>query len=90
MIRDPDDFQRAVDERRSKRMAAVDALSPDLRALVHEYGLSLVHQFLNHGITKPKAIRHLVEYVLDEFSPTRGSFSVQGIRTIHEDPEPRP
>lgn len=83
MIRDLEDFKRAVERRRKKRMEKVDALSPELRALVHEYGFHIVNQFMMHGITRPRIIRHLVEIVLDEFSPTRGSFSVQGIRTHH-------
>lgn len=85
MIRAPVDFQRAVDSRRSKRMAHIDQMTPEMRELVNEYGYSVVRNFLNCGVTKTKQIRHLVETVLDEFSPTRGSFSVQGIRTYHDD-----
>ncbi|TIO72143.1 hypothetical protein [Mesorhizobium sp.] len=85
MIRDQEDFQRAVERRRKKRMAKIDALSPELRSLVHEYGYHIVNQFMMNGVTSPRLIRHLVEIVLDEFSPTRGSFSVQGIRTVHAD-----
>ena len=40
------------------------------------------------GVEKPKHIRHVVETVLNEFSPTRGSFSAQGIRTLHDLPQP--
>lgn len=85
MIRDLEDFQRAVERRRKKRMAKVDAMSPELRALVHEYGFHIVNQFMMNGVTSHRIIRHLVEIVLDEFSPTRGSFSVQGIRSYHAD-----
>jgi len=73
--------QEWIDKKRAHRMARVDALSPELRALVHEYGFSVVDNFVRLGVSKPKHIRHLVETVLDEFSPTRGSYSQQGIRT---------
>lgn len=81
IMRDPDEHQRFVDGKRTARMARVDALSPELRALVHEYGYNIVDNFIRLGVPKPKHIRHLVEMVLDEFSPTRGAYSRQGIRT---------
>lgn len=59
------------------RMAQVDALSPEHRALVHEYGYATVKTLLDLGVKKPRQIRHVVETILDEFSPTRGSFSKQ-------------
>jgi len=71
-------FIAKFQDRRVRRMARIDALSPDIRELVHEYGFNIVNGFLDHGVVKPRAIRHLVETVLDEFSPTRGSFSSQG------------
>lgn len=37
-----------------------DAMSPDLRAVVHEIGYELVATFLNSGIAKPGLIRFLV------------------------------
>lgn len=77
--------QAWVDEKRRKRMAAVDALSPDVRELVHVYGLNVVNAFIACGVTKPRHIRHLVETVLDDFSPTRGSFSGQGVRVAKLD-----
>lgn len=63
--------------RRAARMAQVDALSPDLRALVHEYGFPTVKSLLDLGVKKPRQIKHVVETILDEFSPTRGSYSKQ-------------
>jgi hypothetical protein len=84
MIRDPVDFQRAVDDRRAKRMAHIDQMTPEMRELTNDYGYNIVRSFLNCGVTKPRHIRHLVETVLDEFSPTRGSFSAQGVRTMHD------
>jgi hypothetical protein len=62
-------------------MNAIDNLSPELRSLVHSYGYAVVHMLLGLGVTKPRHIRHVVETILDEFSPTRGSYSQQGIRT---------
>jgi hypothetical protein len=45
------------------RMARVDAMSPELRGLIHDYGLTIVDAFLQCGVTKPRHIRHLVETV---------------------------
>lgn len=74
-----------ADERRKARMDRIDAMPPEMRALVYKYGSHIVNSFVSHGVKKPASIRHLVEVVLDEFSPTRGSFSSQGIRTPHID-----
>lgn len=71
------DFEIAQ-KRSARRMAAIDALPDDIRALVHEYSYTVVDAFLVLGIKKPRHIRHLVEVVLNEFSPTRGSSSRQG------------
>lgn len=76
-----EEHQRWVDEKRARRMAAVDRLPADIRHLVNEYGLNVVNSCLAVGVKKPKQIKHLVETILDEFSPTRGSYSSQGIRT---------
>jgi hypothetical protein len=62
-------------------MATIDAMPPELRSCVKDYGLTVVNTFLQIGVSKPKHIRHAVEAILDEFSPTRGAFSRQGIRT---------
>lgn len=78
---DSPEFIERISRNRAARMALVDKASPEMRALYNEYGTSLVGQFIQIGVTKPKHIRHLVERTLDEFSPTRGSFSIQGIRT---------
>lgn len=72
--------QAWVDGKRAARMERVDGFDPETRALVHQYGLNVVTQFHNQNITSPSKIRHLVETVLDEFSPTRGTFSGQGRR----------
>jgi hypothetical protein len=75
------EFLARVHDRRVARMDAVDQMAPELRACVHDFGLNVVRQFTNLGVTKPAHIRHLVNAVLDEFSPTRGSFSIQGTAT---------
>ena len=75
------EFLEKVQARRVARMERVDAMPEDIRELVHEYGLTVVDAFLSCGVTKANRIRHLVETVLDEFSPTRGSRSSQGIRS---------
>ena len=72
------EFQARVDKRRRNRMEAIDALPADVRDLVHEYGYNIIVACQNAGVKKAKHIRHLVETVLDEFSPTRGSSSSQG------------
>lgn len=70
-----------VDIKRKKRMEKFDKLDPAIRELVHSYGLNVVNAIMDVGVTKPKHIRYVVETVLDEFSPTRGTTSRQGIRT---------
>jgi hypothetical protein len=75
------DLQAVVDLKRRNRMAMIDAYSPAIRELIHEYGLTVVKTIHELGVTKPTQIRHIVETVLNEFSPTRGSYSIQGIRS---------
>lgn len=70
-----------VDQKRANRMRMIDDMPADLRACVHDYSLNVVKAFVDVGVTKPKHIRHIVERVLDEFSPTRASYSNQGIST---------
>ena len=72
--------EQMIDVKRSKRMAAVDAYDPAIRSLIHEYGLTVVKSLYDLGVTKPNHIKHIVETVLNEFSPTRGAYSMQGIR----------
>ncbi len=56
------------------RMAKVDAMPPPLRALVHDHGLTIIQAFLDHGITRPRTIRHIIQVV------QRGSYEI-GDRT---------
>lgn len=44
-------------------MNRVDSLPPDIRALVHEHGLTIIDSFLAVGVTKAKHIRHLINVV---------------------------
>lgn len=78
-----------IDIRRAERMDKIDRMPPELRALVHEYGLTVVNTLLQCGVTNPRRIKHIVETVLDEFSPTRGTRSIQGIRGEPSEPELR-
>ena len=73
--------QLEIDRRRANRMATIDNLPPAMRRLVHEYGYHVVNTAMRLGLTKPGQIQHMVETVLNEFSPTRGSYSKQGVRT---------
>lgn len=72
--------EQMVDTKRERRMSRVDAFDPEVRKLVHEYGLTIVDAIYSLGVKKPNQIRHIVETVLNEFSPTRGSYSSQGRR----------
>lgn len=63
------------------RMDTIDKMPAELRACVHEYGFRIVADLAQLGISEPRHIRHIVETVLDEFSPTRCSSSAQGPST---------
>lgn len=80
-------FLAMVQRKRIARMDSIDAMPVAMRALVNDYGLSVVTTCIQSGVVKPRRIRNLVETILNEFSPTRGSFSCQGIRTMHETPK---
>lgn len=41
-------------------METIDRLPLGLRSCVHDFGFSVVHQFVMQGITSPKTIRHLI------------------------------
>ena len=80
--------QGMVDMKRAKRMAQVDSYPSEVRALVHDYGLSVVRAIYDLGVRKPQQIKHIVETVLNEFSPTRGISSSQGTRATQPGGEP--
>jgi hypothetical protein len=46
-----------------KRMADVDAMTPAIRSLVHEHGLTVVQAFIQCGVSNPRHIRHLIGVV---------------------------
>lgn len=74
------EFQQMVDSKRAARMATIDSLPESIRDLVHFYGYASVKTLMDCGVSKPGQIRHCIETILDEFSPTRGSYSAQGVR----------
>jgi len=65
-------------------MQTIDSLPEDWRALVHEYGFAVVMAMIGCGVKKPRHARHIINTVLDELSPLRGSFSNQGTKTRAE------
>jgi len=62
------------------RMREIDALSPDIREIVHEEGWTIVKAFLDLGIKKAPQIKHLISTVRDGSSAygngTRGAKDV--------------
>lgn len=79
--RTDEEHEKIVNRNRQQRMERIDRLPADVRALVHEYGWHIVDTCMTLGVCKPRQIRHLVETILEEMSPTRGAHSQQGIRT---------
>lgn len=75
---DHDGQQRAM-----ARMARVDAMDPELREVVHDFGLTVVDAFLQQNIKSSRIIRHLIWQVL------RGSREV-GNRSGMERPRLQP
>lgn len=53
-------------ERRARRMDYVDALQPEQRAIVHEYGLTVFKALEEVGVRKAKHKRHIIDTVLRE------------------------
>lgn len=74
-------YQDIIDQKRRARMDVIDRFPADIRAMIHEYGFAIVKTLLDCGVKKPKHIKHVIETVVNELSPTRGSFSKQGVRT---------
>lgn len=63
------DGRAAYLQRVRNRMDRVDRMPPDIRAVVHDWGLSIVDAMLAGGVKKGKHMRHIIQRVLDE---TRG------------------
>lgn len=57
-------YNSGLAERAAKRMQRVDAMPPPLRAVVYEYGLEIVQQFLDVGVKTPSHIKLLIDTVL--------------------------
>jgi len=60
-------------DKRQKRFTEIDTLSPQLKEVVHEWGYSLVKDFMNCGTKNPKHIRHLIVRVIQETRTGGGS-----------------
>lgn len=46
------------------RMERVDGMDPEMKMLVHEYGLTVIQSFLDLKVTKARQIEHLIKVVL--------------------------
>lgn len=68
-------------EKRRKRMEQIDALSPEVRAIVHEEGWTIVDAFMRAGVTRAKIIRHLIMTVRS--GSYNGAFNPSSPRTPH-------
>jgi hypothetical protein len=75
-------FRAIVERRRAARMEVIDRLPEDVRQCVHDYGWTVVKTLMDLGLKKPKHIRHVVETILNEFSPTRGTYASQGTKSV--------
>lgn len=58
-------------ERVYARMDRVDQMPPDVRAVVHDWGLTIVDSFMGSGVKSARHMRHIINTVLNE---TRGQF----------------
>lgn len=56
-------YNGAIVKRAQKRMERVDAMPAHLRALVYEYNLEVIQEFINHGV-KHTSIKHLIDTTL--------------------------
>ena len=46
-----------------RRMAKIDALSPKMRAVVHEYGWEPVKLLMDLGATNPAQVEHIIRAI---------------------------
>lgn len=53
-------FNAGIKGDAAKRMAHMDSLPPDVRAVAHDLGFAVVHSFYKAGIKKANTIRHLI------------------------------
>lgn len=54
--------------RRQRKMAAIDALPPAIKAVVHDYGWLTVKTMMEAGVSDGKKMRALIKVVLMEHS----------------------
>lgn len=59
-----------VRERVIKRMAVIDSQSPEIRALVHEFGWNVVKLFLDNGLRNATQIKHIIGQVRRDLGTT--------------------
>jgi hypothetical protein len=64
--------------KRSKSLEDTDALPPELRECVHEFGLPIVSACAKHGVKSKAAIRELVREIWDGARQTGQSNSAYG------------
>jgi hypothetical protein len=50
-------------QRSIRALEETDAMSPELRECVHEFGYAIVRALISHGIKEPRAIRQLVHEI---------------------------
>jgi hypothetical protein len=67
----PRNAEPLVAERRKNRMAVIDALPPDWRELVHEYGFTIVDALQCGGVKKARCAKHIICTILEERDPLR-------------------
>lgn len=68
--RHPEVERQRYFDRVKTRMEKVDAMSPEVRAVVHDWGLGIVQTFLDCGVKDPRHMRHIILRILED---TRGS-----------------
>lgn len=78
----------AIVVKAARAFSEVDAMPPELRQCVHEFGYAIVNACLLAGVTKPNNIRHLVHEIWNGARQPEqkmaGSGQRQGsVRTLH-------
>ena len=49
-----------MSDKTMREIEATDAMSPEMRAVVHAYGTALVNTFVCHHVTEPEMISHFI------------------------------
>lgn len=77
-------------ERAGRTMKAIDSMPAELRACVHEHGIGIVKEFMDHGIRSAKSINYIVQVVRGIQPDTGGTGNYgnprapQGRRAVQE------